>query len=211
MIRVVLVDDHAVVRMGFRMLLEAAEGAMTVVAEAGDGDELLRILATVPADVIVMDLSMPGLGGLETLRRLRARGGRPPVLVLSAHEDLAHPRRALGAGALGYLSKRCAPETLPQAVRSVAAGRLFLDPQTAQGLAMSQVHGADDPFEALSEREFEVFVQLARGRGVAEIAQQLNISASTVGTHQYNIRQKLHAANAAELTLLALRWGAIAA
>ena len=109
MIRVVLVDDHAVVRMGFRMLLQAEGAGIEVVGEAADGEALLKGLAEWRADVIVMDLSMPGLGGLETLRRLRAKDSTPPVLVLSAHEDTAHPRRALNAGALGYLSKRSAP------------------------------------------------------------------------------------------------------
>jgi two-component system invasion response regulator UvrY len=133
------------------------------------------------------------------------------VLVLSAHEDTAHPRRALNAGALGYLSKRSAPETLPEAVRAVAAGKRYLDAQTAQNLALSQLDGAASPFDALSEREFEVFVRLARGRSVAEIAEALSLSPSTVGTHLYNIKQKLAAGNQAELTLLALRWGVIEA
>lgn len=215
MIRVVLVDDHAVVRMGFRMLLQAEGADITVVGEAADGEALLKGLADPAkdwrADVIVMDLSMPGLGGLETLRRLRAKDSTPPVLVLSAHEDTAHPRRALNAGALGYLSKRSAPETLPEAVRAVAAGKRYLDAQTAQNLALSQLDGAASPFDALSEREFEVFVRLARGRSVAEIAEALSLSPSTVGTHLYNIKQKLAAGNQAELTLLALRWGVIEA
>ena len=211
MIRVVLVDDHAVVRMGFRMLLQAEGADITVVGEAADGEALLKGLAEWRADVIVMDLSMPGLGGLETLRRLRAKDSTPPVLVLSAHEDTAHPRRALNAGALGYLSKRSAPETLPEAVRAVAAGKRYLDSQTAQNLALSQLDGAASPFDALSEREFEVFVRLARGRSVAEIAEALSLSPSTVGTHLYNIKQKLAAGNQAELTLLALRWGVIEA
>ena len=145
MIRVVLVDDHAVVRMGFRMLLESAQPPLRVVAEAADGEALLRLLPTLEADVIVMDLSMPGLGGLETLRRLRARDSAPPVLVLSAHEDTAHPRRALNAGALGYLGKRSAPETLPEAVRAVAQGKRYLDAQTAQALALAQLDGAAAP------------------------------------------------------------------
>ena len=211
MIRVILVDDHAVVRMGFRMLLQVDGSGIEIVGEVADGEALLQLLSEQTADVIVMDLSMPGLGGLETLRRLRARTDAPPVLVLSAHEDSAHPRRALNAGALGYLSKRSAPETLPEAVRAVAAGRRFLDTQTAQNLALSQLSGAASPFDALSEREFEVFVQLARGRSVNEIAPQLNLSPSTVGTHLYNIKQKLGAGNQAELTLLALRWGVIEA
>jgi two-component system, NarL family, invasion response regulator UvrY len=211
MIRVVLVDDHAVVRMGFRMLLQAAGSGIEVVAEAADGETLLATLAGLVADVIVMDLSMPGLGGLETLRRLRARDGAPPVLVLSAHEDAAHPRRALNAGALGYLSKRSAPETLLEAVRAVAAGRRYLDAQTAQTLAMSQITSSGSPFDVLSEREFEVFERLARGRSVNEIAQLLKLSPSTVGTHLYNIKQKLNADNQAALTLLALHWGVIEA
>jgi two-component system invasion response regulator UvrY len=210
-IRVVLVDDHAVVRMGFRMLLQSGGSGIEVVGEAAEGEALLALLAGQAVDVIVMDLSMPGLGGLETLRRLRARENAPAVLVLSAHEDAAHPRRALNAGALGYLSKRSAPETLPEAVRAVAAGRRYLDAQTAQNLALSQLNGPASPFDALSEREFEVFVQLARGRSVGDIAPQLKLSPSTVGTHLYNIKHKLGAGNQAELTLLALRWGVIEA
>ena len=211
MIRVVLVDDHAIVRMGFRMLLQSEGSGIEVVGEAPDGESLLKQWPDWAADVIVMDLSMPGLGGLETLRRLRAKEGAPPVLVLSAHEDTAHPRRALNAGAQGYLSKRSAPETLPEAIRAVASGKRYLDAQTAQNLALSQLDGAASPFDALSEREFEVFVRLARGRSVNDIATQLSLSPSTVGTHLYNIKQKLAAGNQAELTLLALRWGVIEA
>lgn len=210
MIRVVLVDDHAVVRMGFRLLLQA-QGGFEVVGEAADGETLLRELPHWAADVIVMDLTMPGLGGLETLRRLRSRDPVPGVLVLSAHDDAAYPRRALNAGALGFLGKRSAPEALPEAVRAVAQGRRYLDPQTAQALALSQFDGNTSPFDALSEREFEVFTRLARGRSVQEIAQALSLSPSTVGTHLYNVKQKLGAGNQAELTLLALRWGVIEA
>lgn len=211
MIRVGLVDDHAIVRMGFRMLLESAQPpAFAVVGEAGDGEALLRQWPEWRADVVVLDLSMPGLGGLETLRRLRAKDGAPPVLVLSAHEDSAYPRRALNAGAQGYLSKRSAPEALPEAVRAVAGGKRWLDAATAQALALSQLGGGQgSPFDLLSEREFEVFVRLARGASVADIAAQLSLSASTVGTHLYHVKQKLGASNQAELTLAALRWGAI--
>jgi two-component system invasion response regulator UvrY len=213
-LRIALVDDHAVVRMGFRMLLESQppDGRLPlrVVAEADDGETLLRGLSATPVDVVVMDLSMPGLGGLETLRRLRARDQAPPVLILSAHEDSAHPRRALNAGAQGYLSKRAAPETLPEAIYAVAAGRRYLDAQTAQTLALAQLDGsAASPFDVLSEREFEVFTRLARGANVHDIATALKLSNSTVGTHLYNIKQKLAAGNQAELTLLALRWGVI--
>jgi two-component system, NarL family, invasion response regulator UvrY len=211
MIRVVLVDDHAVVRMGFRMLLQAPGSDIEVVGEAADGEALLKGLPQWQPEVVVMDLTMPGLGGLETLRRLRAKDDAPRVLVLSAHEDTAYPRRALNAGAQGFVSKRSAPETLPEAIRAVAQGRRYLDAQTAQALALSQLDGSASPFDALSEREFEVFTRLARGRSVAEIAEALSLSPSTVGTHLYNIKQKLAASNQAELTLLALRWGVIEA
>jgi len=211
MIRVVLVDDHAVVRMGFRMLLQAPGSDIEVVGEAADGEALLKGLPQWQPEVVVMDLTMPGLGGLETLRRLRTRDDAPRVLVLSAHEDTAYPRRALNAGAQGFVSKRSAPETLPEAIRAVAQGKRYLDAQTAQALALSQLDGSASPFDALSEREFEVFTRLARGKSVAEIAEALSLSPSTVGTHLYNIKQKLGAGNQAELTLLALRWGVIEA
>ena len=212
MIRVLLVDDHAVVRVGFRMLLQTCED-IQVVAEAGSGEEVAPLLAREAAgiDVIVMDLSMPGMGGFEAVRRLLARDPSARVLVLSAHEDTVHPRRVLDAGALGYLSKRSAPEVLVEAVRAVAAGQRYLDPQLAPRIALAGLSGAASPVELLSEREFEVFVQLARGRSVADIAAGLKLSPSTVGTHLYNVKQKLQAGNQAELTLIALRWGVIEA
>jgi len=214
MIRVLLVDDHAVVRVGFRMLLQTCED-IQVVAEAGSGEEVAPLLAREGAaagiDVIVMDLSMPGMGGFEAVRRLLAHDPAARVLVLSAHEDTVHPRRVLDAGALGYLSKRSAPEVLVEAVRAVAAGQRYLDPQLAPRIALAGLSGAASPVELLSEREFEVFVQLARGRSVADIAAGLKLSPSTVGTHLYNVKQKLQASNQAELTLIALRWGVIEA
>jgi two-component system invasion response regulator UvrY len=203
-----LVDDHALVRMGFRMLLAACED-LEVVAEADNGEEALQRLAQGGIDLVVLDLSMPGMGGLETLRRLRAKDARVGVLVLSAHDDSAHARRALDAGAQGFLSKRGAPEALTQALRCVADGRRYLDAGIAQQLALAALDGSHHPADALSAREFEVFVQLARGRSVQEIAGDLNLSTSTVGTHLYHVKQKLNASNQAELTLLALRWGLI--
>ena len=207
MIRVMLVDDHTIVRMGFRMLLQSCADDIEVVAEAPGGEEALAQVEAVMPDVLVLDLSMPGMTGLEVLRRLKARHSRLRVLVLSAHEDTAHPRRVLAAGALGYLCKRGAPEALVDAVRRVAAGQRYIDPAIAQKLALAQLGDEPSPADALSEREFEVFVQLARGANVQDIAAQLKLSPSTVGTHLYTIKQKLGAGNQAELTLLALRWG----
>jgi two-component system invasion response regulator UvrY len=209
MIRVMLVDDHALVRMGFRMLL--ANAAIEVVAEAQSGEEACQQVATVKPDVLVMDLSMPGMGGMEAVRRLLAQDPKLKVLVLSAHEDTAHPQRVLRAGALGYLAKRSAPEALIAAVTAVARGERYMDAQTAQRLAVAQLDGQANPADQLSEREFSVFMQLARGMTVAQIADALKLSQSTVGTHLYHIKQKLGASNQSEITLVALRWGLIQA
>lgn len=209
-LRIMLVDDHAVVRMGFRLLLDTT-GDLRVVAECGSGEEALQCFAEVNPDVVVLDLSMGGMGGLETLSRLLAKWPSTRVLVLSAHEDTAHPRRALAAGALGYLTKRSAAEALIEAIRQVAAGKLFLEPALAQEIGVEQVGRSGSPLETLSAREFEVFVMLARGKSVAEIAAVLFLSPRTVGTHLYNIKQKLGAGNAAELTLIAIRNGLIEA
>jgi two-component system invasion response regulator UvrY len=211
MIRVLLVDDHAVVRTGFRLLLQSVAD-VSVVAEAESGEAACQLYAELTPDVVVMDLAMPGMGGLEALRRIRARHANAQILTLSAHDDPMHARRALQEGALGFLSKRGAPEALLEAVTAVAAGRRYLDPVLAQKLALAEFDGAaKSPVERLSEREFEVFVRLAGGATVQRIAVDLNLSASTIGTHLYNIKQKLGVANQSELTLIAIRHGLISA
>lgn len=208
MISVLLVDDHTVVRTGFRLLLESTPD-VRVIAEADSGEAACRRFDETTPDIVVLDLSMPGIGGLETLRRLRARNQSARMLALSAHDDVMHARRALRQGALGFLSKRTAPETLLEAVRTVAAGQRYIDPRLAQEIALADVDGTASPLELLSEREFEVFMRLANGSAVQRIATELNLSASTVGTHLYNIKQKLQVSNQAELTLVALRAGLI--
>jgi two-component system invasion response regulator UvrY len=205
MIRVLLVDDHAVVRTGFRLLLQSI-GEVSVVAEADSGEVACQLYSELEPDVVVMDIAMPGMGGLEALRRMRARHPQVRVLTLSAHDDPMHARRCLQEGALGFLSKRSAPEALVQAVTVVASGRRYLDAALAQKLALADFDGASkSPVERLSEREFEVFVRLAGGATVQRIAQDLKLSASTVGTHLYNIKQKLGVENQSELTLIAIR------
>ena len=203
-IRVLLVDDHAVVRMGFKLLLQTTRD-IEIAGEAESGEEACRLHAELRPDVLVMDLSMPGMGGVEAVRRIKAHDPRARILALSAHEDTSHPKRVLKAGALGYLCKRGAPEALIEAIRMTAQGRRYLDAQIAQRIAVQDLNGEQGPVEQLSEREFEVFLQLARGQTVNQIAQTLNLSGSTVGTHLYNIKQKLNAANQAELTLIAVR------
>ncbi len=203
-----LVDDHAVVRTGFRLLLQTCDDIETT-TEADSGEAACQLYESVAPDVVVMDIAMAGMGGIEAIKRLIAKDSRARILALSAHEDTSHPRRALQAGALGYLSKRSAPEVLIDAIRATFRGQHYLDPQIAQRIAVQGIHGDSGPVEKLSPREFEVFVQLARGQSVAKISETLTLSSSTVGTHLYNIKQKLGLVNQAEMTLLAVRHGLI--
>lgn len=203
-----LVDDHAVVRMGFRMLLEATED-IRVVAEAESAEVAYQQIATTQPDVIVMDISLGGTMGVEATRRIVARDKHARVLGLSSHEDPSYVRYMLKAGALGYLSKRTAPDELIHAIRQVNEGRMYIDSHLSQRMALEEFNGEKSPIEVLSEREFGVFIQLAKGGSVNQIAEMLNISPRTVGTHLYNVKQKLGVANQAELTLIAVRHGLI--
>ena len=203
-----LVDDHAVVRTGFKLLLQACND-IEVVAEADSGEAACQMFESVAPDVVVMDIAMAGMGGIEAIKRLLAKNSRARILALSAHEDTSHPKRALQAGALGYLSKRSAPEVLIDAIRLIAQGQRYLDAQIAQRMAVQDLTGKQGPMEKLSAREFEVFMQLARGQSVAQISGTLALSSSTVGTHLYNIKQKLGLVNQAEMALLAVRHGLI--
>jgi two-component system invasion response regulator UvrY len=205
MIRVLLVDDHAVVRMGFRLLLQSRSD-ISVVAEAESGEAACQRYLEANPDVVVMDLAMPGMGGLEALRRILAHDPQAQVLTLSAQDDPMHARRALREGALGFLSKRSAPEALLEAVSVVADGQRYIDKGLAQKLALEEIEGtAKSVVARLSEREFDVFIRLARGASVQRIAEDLNLSPSTVGTHLYNVKQKLRVNNQSELTLIAIR------
>jgi len=207
-IKVMLVDDHAVVRMGFRMLLEATED-IAVVAEAESAETAYQQIPTAQPDVIVMDISLGGTMGVEATRRIIARDKHARVLGLSSHEDPSYVRYMLKAGALGYLSKRTAPDELIHARRQVNEGRMYIDSHLSQRMALEEFNGEKSPIEVLSEREFGVFIQLAKGSSVNQIAELLNISPRTVGTHLYNVKQKLAVSNQAELTLIAVRHGLI--
>ena len=205
---VILADDHAVVRMGFKLLLQDTTD-ISVIGEAESGEEVIKLLNTLTADIIVMDLSMPGIGGLETISRIVSKDNSPKILILSAHEDAIHPKRSLKAGANGYLSKRGAAEELIKAIRQIHAGNMYIEPSIAQKVAMSQMGGETSPVEILSGREFDVFMALANGKTVNQIAKTLHLSPRTVGTHLYNIKQKLNASNQTELALIAIKSGLI--
>lgn len=205
-INVMLVDDHAVVRMGFKMLLES-DADIKVVAEAESGELSIQRYVEHKPDVVVMDITMPGIGGLEAIERILAKDNTAKILVLSAHEDSVHPKRVLNAGAMGYLTKRSAAEELIKAIRTVASGKKYLEASVAQQMAIQQLSGDQNPVDVLSPREFEVFMALAKGKTTNEIAETLFLSPRTVGTHLYNIKQKLNANNSAEIALIAMRSG----
>ncbi len=207
-INVMLVDDHAVVRMGFKMLLEM-DTDIKVVAEAESGEQAITRYMEHKPNVVVMDITMPGIGGLEAIERILAKDSNARILVLSAHEDSVHPKRVLNAGAMGYLTKRSAAEELIKAIRTVATGKKYLEASVAQQMAIQQLSGDQNPVDVLSAREFEVFMALAKGKTTNEIAETLFLSPRTVGTHLYNIKQKLNANNSAEIALIAMRSGLI--
>lgn len=207
-INVLLVDDHAVVRMGFKMLLES-DADIKVIAEADSGENGVKMYMEHKPDVVVMDITMPGIGGLEATDRIIAKDSSARILVLSAHEDSVHPKRVLNAGAMGYLTKRSAAEELIKAIRMVASRKMYLEASIAQQMAIQQLNGEKNPVDVLSDREFEVFMALAKGETTNQIAEILSLSPRTVGTHLYNIKQKLNAGNSAEIALIAMRSGLI--
>ena len=207
-LKVLLVDDHSVVRMGFKMLIDS-EKDMKVIAESETGEDGIQKYQELKPDVTVMDITMPGIGGIEAIERIIAKDKNAKILVLSAHEDSVHPKRVLSAGAIGYLTKRSAAEELISAIRTVGSGKKYIESSVAQQLAITQLSGENDPTEILSDREFEVFIALAKGKSTNEIADTMCLSPRTVGTHLYNIKQKLNANNSAEIALIAIRCGLI--
>lgn len=210
MIRVLLVDDHPVVRTGYRRLLEQA-GDISVIAEAGTADEACAAFVAAAPDVCVTDLSMPGMGGLELIRRLLGRDAAARVLVFSMHDAPSLVRRALAAGARGFLSKNAAPDSLVDALRAVHAGRRYLSADLPARLLDADPHDETRRLASLSQREFEVFRLLAEGSSAAECAASLGLSQKTVANHQTLIKEKLGVATSAALVHLALRHGVIGA
>ena len=205
-IKVQLVDDHEVVRAGFRRLLEDMAD-IAVVAESGSAEDCLLDYRRMHPQVVVLDIFMPGMGGMEAIRRLLAVDARAKILVLSFYESWVIPTRALKAGAKGYLSKRSAPDQLIDAVRRVAAGQSDIEPRIAQCMAEQSIFGDKEPIERLTPREFEVFQLLANGKRASDIADKLHLSLKTIGTHRTRIMKKLQASTLADLARLASQHG----
>jgi two-component system invasion response regulator UvrY len=198
-IRVILVDDHAIVRAGFRLLL-ATEEDIDVIAEAEKGEQILQLYADLKPDVIVMDLSMAGIGGLEATRRLVARYEEANVIVFSVHHENVYVSRAMNAGAKGYICKQAHPDVLITAIKKVANGEIYVEPNLV-----------DEPksdFQTIvndfSPREFDVFLLLAKGLTAHSISEQLCLSYKTVANYGTNIRTKLSVNSSAELAHIAL-------
>ncbi len=214
MIRILLADDHAVLRAGLRMLLES-QPDLKVVGEAGTGLEALGQVQTLQPDVILLDLTMPGMGGMEALPALRKLAPAARVLVLTMHDDEGYLRRALRGGASGYVLKRAADSELLSAVRAVARGEVYVHPSMTRALLSNLVEdagsaagpGANDPWASLSEREYEVLKRVARGHTNAEIAGQLSLSVKTVETYRARGMEKLDLRTRAQLLQAALAKG----
>lgn len=207
-IRIMLADDHSVVRSGLRRLLDHASG-MEVVAEAENGEQAYQIFGDCLPDVLVMDMSMPGMGGLEALRRILSRYPAARVVVFSMHENAAFATQALSSGARGYVVKSGAADDLIRAVRDAAAGKTWISPAAAQNIVLQTLSGDDNPIHRLSSREFEVFRLLAEGHVVENIAEMLKISQKTVANYQTMLKQKLGVSSPVELVRLAIRHGVI--
>jgi DNA-binding NarL/FixJ family response regulator len=202
MIRVLLADDHQIVRDGLRRILGPQSG-FEVAGEAASGDEALALVRAHDYDVAVLDMSMPGLSGLDLVKRLKAERPRLKILVLSMHGEQQYAARALKAGAAGYLNKDSAAEQLVGALRKIAAGGVHVSEAAAAGLILAGSEGGP-PHERLSDREFEVFKQLAGGASPTDIARRLNVSVKTVSTHKTRIQEKLGLGGTAELVRYAL-------
>jgi two-component system, NarL family, invasion response regulator UvrY len=204
-IRVVIADDHAVVRRGLAQIL-AEEPDMKVTGEAQNVHELLAVIRKEPCDVLVLDVSMPGRGGLEILKDVKQDRPKLPVLILSMHPEDQYAVRALKAGAAGYLNKDSAPEELVKAVRKVVGGGRYVSANVAEKLAYDLTSDTGRaPHETLSDREFQVLCMIASGKSVTDIAEELALSVKTVSTYRARILEKMGMRNNAELTHYAIQ------
>lgn len=204
MIRVLLADDHAIVRAGLREIL-ADTGDILVAGEATNGQEVLAQVRDQDYDLAVLDMSMPGRNGIELIKLVRAEKPGIRILVLSMHSEEQYAVRAIRAGASGYLSKESAADELVAAIRRIAGGGAYVSPETAERLALAAGRASDAaPHTLLSDREYQVFQLIANGAAVGEIAKQLSLSVKTISTHKTRILEKMGFANQSELIRYAL-------
>ena len=209
MIQIAIVDDHAIVRTGLRQFL-GEQVDLRVTGEAANGREALELVRQVPVDVLLMDLSMPGQGGVEALQAIKARHPDLPVLILSGFPEAQYATTLLRYGASGYLNKDCAPDDIVNAIRTVARGRRYISPAVAELLADNAAGDAERPaHELLSERELQVFLRLAKGETIGAMAEAMFLSVKTVSTYRTRVLEKLKLSSNSELTYYAMTNGLI--
>ena len=206
-LKIVLVDDHAVVRTGYRLLLENSP-FIEIVGELSSGEEANQKALELEADIFVMDLSMPGMGGLEAIKRIKAKNKKIKILVFTMHENPIFAEQALEAGASGYITKNNAPNVLVDAVLAISQGEKFIDEQLREELSARQL-GIKGELSNLSQREFQIFCLFAEGKNASEIADDLSLSVKTVANYQTQIKDKLDLNSTADLVKLAITNGII--
>ena len=207
-VKIMLTDDHAVVRSGIRRLLEQ-DPAFAVAIEADSGEKAYQLFGDHLPDVTIMDLTMPGMGGMESIKRILSRYPTAKILVLSMHENAAFANQALRAGAKGYLPKSSLAEELVLAINSIMKGQTYISTEIARKIALQIIDAKGDPMQELSAREFEIFRMLAEGLDSDAIANSLKLSNKTVANYQTVIKQKLSINSPVELVRLAIRHGVI--
>jgi len=209
MIRLLVVDDHELVRIGLRHLF-AEYPAIQVAGEAGDGETAIRMNRELKPDVVLLDVSLPGLSGFEVTARLKQASPGLGIIILTVHDEAPYPAQLLGAGASGYLTKGCPATELVQAIQTVARGGRHVGAQVAQQMALSMLPGGQgSPFDELSAREMEVMLMLASGRKIADIAETMHLSPKTIATYKYRIFDKLNTRSDVDMTRMAIRYGIV--
>ena len=207
-IKVLLVDDHSLVRAGLKALLDSCSD-IVVVGEASSGEQASKIYLDINPDVVVMDINMPGMGGLKSIQHIVAKDKKAKILVLSAYNDSIHPKHAISNGALGYLTKMSAAERVVEAIKVVSDSKVYIDPILSERIALESIEGSFNPIDVLSKREFEVFKSIVNGVTVNQIAEAFFISPLTAGSHYTNLKKKLNVNSSAELVKIASHLGLV--
>ncbi len=209
LIKVLLVDDHELVRLGIKRLLQDVQG-LKVVGETSSGEEAVLLAKELVPDVVLMDLHMPGIGGLEATRKMMRHNPDIKILALTIYEDEPYPSRLLQAGASGYITKGCDPEEMIRAIRTIHSGQRYISPGIAQQIAIKRfTKGEESPLDLLSERELQIMLMITQGQKVQDISKKLCLSPKTVNSYRYRIFDKLSINSDVELTLMAMRLGMI--
>ena len=207
MINILLVDDHELIRTGIRKILGDIKG-FKVVGECKTGEQAIQFCRKSDPDVVLMDMNMPGIGGLEATKKILRYTPEVKIIVLTVHEENPIPSKVMQIGASGYLTKSSGPDEMIKAIRAVHSGQRYITSEIAQQIALNQFKSVDDnPFNSLSERELEIMLRITRGEKVPDISKQLILSTKTINSYRYRMFEKLHVGNDVELTHLAIRYG----